>query len=675
MKLTTEDNKKNLKYCIITSDAEVLPDKSKMEAVGFYQWINVFDGQIFKAGDILPQLRDGDFDIIHVLINPANFPVICSIRDRLGERSITKLVLSMDIPHGYWKRHSISADNLKEVLNKADLVFGTEHTLCRELEKHTDKLVYELAHPADIERLKACSARVNTMKLEKRILNVIGQRNLKNLRLLKWYAKAYEVSIRVILHREDNAKLIKKLKRAGIEAVKCTDDEKLCELLSEGGMSAPFDYPNYGKWVIYAAACGSYVIGNTLSDASRRCYPLVYTKRQSISRCIKLFGLGLKSREFVEYVCENAYYKVEYYNWHNMKDRFLKLVYKETGDNRFENKSSIKTTKTTSPVFLRDIRHISGQERVMHKKNEVSVVCLVKNGMEYLESFINYYSDLGVKHFVFIDNCSTDGTMEYLMNRDRVTLYRTELPHKHYESEIRRTVIENFFNDSWCLCVDIDEFFDYPGSDKISLSQFLEFLNKKAYTAVVAYMLDMFPIKRESDNAYQCGSFTDNYCYYDISAVKKGAYFDHNPNFCNYNILADKSFKFCYGGVRRRYFGKDASKYILIKHPLMFIDGKIEPVTDPHFCNKAYVADVSCILKHYKFTDSFVNKLDNAKNDYGFFGKLEHEEYYRILIDRGKIDFYSSTARKLENINDLIGSGFIKASSEYKDYMELMIKS
>ncbi len=45
----------------------------------------------------------------------------------------------------------------------------------------------------------------------------------------------------------------------------------------------------------------------------------------------------------------------------------------------------------------------------------------------------------------------------------------------------------------WCLYVDIDELFDYPYSEVVSLDSFLRYLTSKSYTAVMAHMLDMFP--------------------------------------------------------------------------------------------------------------------------------------------------------------------------------------
>jgi hypothetical protein len=39
---------------------------------------------------------------------------------------------------------------------------------------------------------------------------------------------------------------------------------------------------------------------------------------------------------------------------------------------------------------------------------------LVRDGRPYVRSFVAHYSSMGVKHLIFLDNGSTDGTVEAL---------------------------------------------------------------------------------------------------------------------------------------------------------------------------------------------------------------------------------------------------------------------
>ncbi|HEX2926741.1 MAG TPA: glycosyltransferase family 2 protein [Ruminiclostridium sp.] len=664
-----------IKYCIITNDDDPHTEETEIEAVGFYQWLNAFQGHIFKAGQIMSHLKDADFDIIHVRLTPENLPIIHSIRDRIGDRSKTKLVASMDVPVRFWKQHSYDLTKLTDAAQQADFVFATEYSIACRLEELVHKPVYELAYPADLNKIKSCWPEKS--RESKSYINILYTGKINHFLWIRLLMKKYDIKPRVIFYKERNEKLAQKLSQNNIETVSCGNEQEFCKAMAEGAaFIAPYGYSNYGKWVIYAAAMGLIVVGNQLSDASRRCYPFIYSKKHSIRALKEATGLKEQSKGMLDFAAENALSKVEYYNWYNMRARFLQMLSGQTGDKRFLKHIHLFGEDHDRTVFYRDIPHMFGDKTINLEKNELAVVCLLKDGMDYLEDFLEHYNGLGVKHFVFIDDNSTDGTVEFLRGKANVTVYQTKLtPVMMYESEIRRAVIQSLFDNCWCLCVDVDELFDYPYSDRISLAQFLDYLNKNEYTAVIAYMLDMFSKNSRVLDTDYSDRLADKYCYYDISQVKKEKYFKHNLNFCNYNVLSDKRMKYYYGGIRRKLFGKlvinrkEIARYLLIKHPLTFIDRKIEPVTNPHFCNKAHVADVNCLLKHYKFTDAFISKLD-AVRDYSFFGKMEHKEYMNLLRDKKNVDFYSDEAKKLENVEDLIKAGFLQVSSEYLGYIK-----
>src|SRR5215216_3148438 len=137
------------------------------------------------------------------------------------------------------------------------------------------------------------------------------------------------------------------------------------------------------------------------------------------------------------------------------------------------------------------IEHLYGPEEVPYAEDELVLVCLLRDGRPYLKSFMEHYTSMGVKHLFFLDNGSTDGTIEALKEYDNVTVLRTTLPFKRYKVSIKQYLMERFGWGRWSLCVDIDELFDYPYSDVEGVDSLLRYLNERTYTAVVAQMLDM----------------------------------------------------------------------------------------------------------------------------------------------------------------------------------------
>src|SRR6266545_4500586 len=138
-------------------------------------------------------------------------------------------------------------------------------------------------------------------------------------------------------------------------------------------------------------------------------------------------------------------------------------------------------------------RHVCGAEQIAPVENECVVVCLVRDGRSYIDEFVQHYLRLGASHIVFLDNASSDGTRELLAGYERVSVFACDLPYAHHKLAMKRWLVRRFARGGWGLCVDVDEHFDYPGSTRISLPSFLEYLAAHDYDAVPALLLDMFP--------------------------------------------------------------------------------------------------------------------------------------------------------------------------------------
>src|SRR5919107_4960035 len=241
-----------------------------------------------------------------------------------------------------------------------------------------------------------------------------------------------------------------------------------------------------------------------------------------------------------------------------------------------------------------------------YEPDELVVVCLVRDGRPYVKSFVEHYRSLGAKHQVFLDNGSTDGTVEALKNYDNTTVLRSKLPFKEYKFLMRQYLIDRFGKqDRWCLCVDIDELFDYPYSDVVGLDSFLSYLSSNSYTAVAAQMLDMFPEEPLSgrEENLEDEPLKERHRFYDISNISrrsnKRRHYRHNNTLENGDVVMFSS------GIRGPTFGDN--RILLTKHPLVFLDGKVKPLhPGTHWVANAKIADISCVLLHYKFLDGYL---------------------------------------------------------------------
>src|SRR5215217_2197709 len=225
-----------------------------------------------------------------------------------------------------------------------------------------------------------------------------------------------------------------------------------------------------------------------------------------------------------------------------------------------------------------NLEHLYGPEEVDYAPDELVVVCLVRDGGPYVKSFVEHYTSMGAKRIVFLDNGSTDGTVEALKGYDSVTVLRTTLPYKRYEFAMKQYLIEGYGRERWCLCADIDELFDYPYSDVVGLDSLLGYLNSNSYTAVAAQMLDMFPEEPLSgrEENLEDEPLKERYRFYDISNISrrsnKRRHYRHNNALENDDIVIFSS------GIRGAIFGDNRT--LLTKHPLVFLDGKVKPMAD-----------------------------------------------------------------------------------------------
>jgi hypothetical protein len=340
------------------------------------------------------------------------------------------------------------------------------------------------------------------------------------------------------------------------------------------------------------------------------------------------------------------------------------------------------------------VEHLHGPEEVAYEADELVVVCLVRDGRPYVKSFVEHYFSMGVKHLFFLDNNSTDGTVEALKEYNNVTVLRTALPYKEYKYLFKQYLIERFGKkDRWCLCADIDELFDYPYSDVVGLGSLLRYLNERSYTAVAAQMLDMFPEEPLSGSG--AGNFPDEplkerHRFYDVSdisrvSIKELPRLRNNmldsdaiktfsggirlPRLRN-NTLESDEIELFYGGIRKTVFGDWT--FNLTKFPLVFSDGRVKPIDgSSHWVDNARIADLTCVLFHYKFLDGYFYEqaVQAVREEQYHKNSARYKKSLQVLDRNPILRVKGESAGELRSVNELVENLFLVVS---EDYMELV---
>lgn len=138
--------------------------------------------------------------------------------------------------------------------------------------------------------------------------------------------------------------------------------------------------------------------------------------------------------------------------------------------------------------------------------SEIRLVTQVRNEMLRLPSFLEHHRQIGVHRFFVIDNDSSDGTIEFLIEQPDVHVFHTTEPYREKRRAWKLRILDDWGRGSWTLHLDADELFVFPWMERLSLPGFCRFLDEEGARGVHATMVDMYgkePIRR---NAYQAGS-------------------------------------------------------------------------------------------------------------------------------------------------------------------------
>lgn len=317
----------------------------------------------------------------------------------------------------------------------------------------------------------------------------------------------------------------------------------------------------------------------------------------------------------------------------------------------------------------RSFSHVAGPKRFDLSDDDVALVCVGRNTAFYLPTFFDWHRALGIEKFVYIDNGSSDGSVDVASNQSGTIVANCSASFKDYQGLIRLYSAQMFVRGGWRLVVDADELFDYPGSNRLKIREILRQLNALGKTAVVAQMLDMIPNGTLSD--IQNGTYDkaiQSCGYYDISEIEKKDYFSQEIKFkwfLEQNLISNSDIKFHFGGIRRTLFGEDCC---LSKHPLFRPGPNTLVLPHPHVSTGLNCADFTALLRHYKFTGDFVERERKLLAE----GRIAHGETalrMNTMMKKPNLRFVQPTSLRYSTPEDLIDKGFLVMSGEMKKFL------
>ena len=269
-------------------------------------------------------------------------------------------------------------------------------------------------------------------------------------------------------------------------------------------------------------------------------------------------------------------------------------------------------------------------------KDAILLLCTLRNERIRLPFFLRYYRDLGITHFLFVENDSTDGSREYLAEQTDVSLWTTKGGYKasRFGVDWLAHLQRRHCDGHWCLTVDVDEFFVYPFCETRPIRALTDWLDASAVRSFSAMMLDMYPKGPITAQPYREGQ----------DPFEIAQWFDSG----NYTIQRNHGLGnlWIQGGARARvFFGdKPSMAPALNKVPLVNWKRPYAYVSSTHMIlprglNLVYDErggeKASGCLLHAKFLDTFaVKAAEEMTRGQHYANSQEYIAYQAALADQ-----------------------------------------
>lgn len=253
----------------------------------------------------------------------------------------------------------------------------------------------------------------------------------------------------------------------------------------------------------------------------------------------------------------------------------------------------------------RELRAVANRTASI-RSDDLLVFTTLRNERVRLPFFLQYYRNLGINHFLIVDNDSDDGSREYLAEQPDVSLWTTQHSYKRsrFGVDWLNGLQMRYAHGHWSLVVDPDEFFVYPFCDTRPLRALTDWLDASSIKSFSAMLLDMYPKGPFDAKPYREGQ----------NPLDIAQYFDSG----NYTISRNHRFGnlWVQGGPRARMFFTDNPERApaLNKIPLVKWHRSYAYVSSTHMLlprglNLVYDEwggeKASGCLLHAKFLDTF----------------------------------------------------------------------
>jgi len=266
------------------------------------------------------------------------------------------------------------------------------------------------------------------------------------------------------------------------------------------------------------------------------------------------------------------------------------------------------------------------------RPGDILCVVVLRNEAVRLPFFLKHYRGMGVRHFLFIDNGSTDGLMDRLGGAEDCSVWRTEASYRdsNFGVHWQNFLLNRHCQGHWCLVVDPDEILIYPYWQTRGLRELTRHLEEEGRESLFCLMLDMYPEGPVTNAIYHEGQ----------DPIDLAPWFDAD----GYVQRPNRELRHVWiqGGVRRRMFFRDRpqdapalNKTALVKWGNEFAYLSSTHTLWPRRANLPHPKGRTVptgVLLHYKYLHLFREKVvEEVVRGEHYAGSREYQRYNELL--------------------------------------------
>ena len=294
--------------------------------------------------------------------------------------------------------------------------------------------------------------------------------------------------------------------------------------------------------------------------------------------------------------------------------------------------------------------------------SRVIAIIVSKNEKEFLPNLLAHHREIGIQHFLYVDNLSDDDSLDYMLNQKDVSVFIAS----QYYNESRfavnwqETLCQHYGLGRWVLILDSDELYIYDDFENQKIDKLLDLADAEETNAILAPMIDFYPdgdlakadITLDQPFYRTCNSF-DRLETMDIGVTKR-----YGP-FSNSGYYA--------GGLRSRIFGNykpyPQANYLNQKYNLIKYTPEMKLVEGLHFMFGHRLCSKQAGIMHFKYHASFYDKVIREVNAGQHWNAGQEYKKYLNVLEAGDeiVMFNPDVSCEYTSSKDLVNHNYISS--------------